>query len=150
MSKIIRTVAIVVVAILVVGGIAGGVAYWAVSRATNPGTEVSPEEKKVALQDLQQFFAGEFATNLADPDRSRFIQVEVYLLVKHVKSVEELKKVEVALKDLIVGILRSFTTQQVAGEEGKNRLAAEIARRTNEMLGNGLVEKVVFTNMVVQ
>lgn len=150
MGKMVRTVAIVVVAVLVVAGIAGGVAYWAVSKATTGGNEPAPEEKKIALKDLQQFAAGEFATNLADPDRSRYIQVEVYLLVKDSKDVEELKSIEVPIKDLIVGILRSFTTEQVAGEEGKNRLAAEIARRTNEMLGKNLVEKVVFTNMVVQ
>ena len=92
-----------------------------------------------------------FTVNLAD--QQSFLQTEVQLLLADTKVQEKLKAHMPEVRDAMIRLLSSKSAEELSQPEGKTKLAQEIEKQINEVLGakksNG-VKKVLFAAFIIQ
>jgi flagellar FliL protein len=76
-----------------------------------------------------------FVVNLADRDSDRYAQIGITLEFEDAKVADELKAFMPAVRNGILMILSHKTAADMLGREGKEQLAAEIAREVVRPLG---------------
>jgi flagellar FliL protein len=76
-----------------------------------------------------------FVVNLADRDSDRYAQIGVTLEIDDAKFAEEMKTYMPAIRNAVLMILSHKTAADMLGREGKEILAAEIAREAVRPLG---------------
>lgn len=147
--------------ILIVGVIfvlvAGGVAYWLLSASDETqDEEVAAEEEDDAHADsghpaiyekLEQF-----TVNLLGQDS--YLQTEVQLLVADTEVQQMIKQRMPEVRDTMIRLLSSKTTEELGEPEGKSMLADEIQQKLNELLGikkkSKGIKKVLFGSFIIQ
>ncbi len=146
-----KLVLIIVTAIVIFALISGAVfvgytvATKNVGKNTNGTSESNLLEKEATL-DLK-----EFLVNLRDEEKSKFVKANIFLGSdgKNKKLQKELTAKVPQIRDCINKILRTkkstdFTT------EGEALLKEEIIVKANELLNNGKIANVYFTDLIVQ
>jgi flagellar basal body-associated protein FliL len=147
----IALVASILVLALSVGGLAAYV-FFRQPAVTMAATEGVMSEKKGGSDEAD---AGaflklkNFVTDLADKDRLRYVDVSISLGLKDEKAVEEAKKIEPAIRDHILGQLRKMTSAELAGAQGKEKLAETLQKGLSELM-RGQLKAVYVTDLVVQ
>jgi len=132
--------------VLIAGGGAG--AWWLMR-----GTAAKAEEKEVSAEKRGLVPFETFLVNLADAGGTRFLKLNVQLVLA---SVEEGKKVEetpVLMAKLRSTILELLTEQQAPAlitAEGKQTLKKSIQEKSAEVLHDYKVIDVLFSEFVVQ
>ncbi len=94
-----------------------------------------------------------FLVNLADKESSRFLRVNMRLIVRSVKEAEDINKNEVKrtrLRAAILDLLTAQTAEPLLTQEGKNTLRSAIAKNSSDLLEPTHVLDVLFTDFVVQ
>ena len=153
---------LIVVGVLVLGGGVG--AYLLLSKPA--------AEKKAAHGDEEADAEGEgeddghgdeahppvyvkleaFTVNLADQES--YLQTEIQLLVADAKVGEKLNARLPEVRDAMIRLLSSKTAEELAQQEGKDKLASEIEKQINEVLGvkkkSKGVKKVLFGAFIIQ
>ncbi|MBP8271718.1 MAG: flagellar basal body-associated FliL family protein, partial [Sphaerotilus sp.] len=76
-----------------------------------------------------------FVVNLADRDSDRYAQIGITLEIDDAKFADEMKTYMPAIRNAILMILSHKTAADMLGREGKEMLAAEIAREAVRPLG---------------
>lgn len=76
-----------------------------------------------------------FVVNLADRDSDRYAQIGITLEIDDAKFADEMKAYMPAIRNAILMILSHKTAADMLGREGKETLAAEIAREAVRPLG---------------
>jgi len=76
-----------------------------------------------------------FVVNLADRDSDRYAQIGVTLEIDDAKFADEMKAYMPAIRNAILMILSHKTAADMLGREGKETLAAEIAREAVRPMG---------------
>ncbi|MEY2873514.1 MAG: hypothetical protein RLZZ373_885 [Pseudomonadota bacterium] len=76
-----------------------------------------------------------FVVNLADRDSDRYAQIGITLEIDDAKFAEEMKAYLPAIRNAILMILSHKTAADMLGREGKETLAAEIAREAVRPMG---------------
>lgn len=137
-----RWILILLAVLLVAGGAAGG-AFWMVRR--KPAVVQAAPEGTGPLYTI-----GELVTNLNEPNRRAYIQVEVAVEVQDQKVRKELETRAAQVKNEVLVILRARSMEHVQGAEGMRRLAEDLQARLNSLLPDAGVRKVYFTEFVVQ
>ncbi len=66
------------------------------------------------------------------------------------KTVRELERREPQIVDRIISIMREQTAQSISGAEGQEKLRTQLLESVNEVLGEGRIVQVWFTDLVVQ
>lgn len=146
-----KLVLIIVTAIVIFALITGAVfvGYTVATKQAgknNSGASESNLLEKEATLDLK-----EFLVNLSDEEKSKFVKVNIFLGSdgKNKKLQKELTAKVPQIRDCINKILRTkkstdFTT------EGEALLKEEIIVKANELLNNGKIANVYFTDLIVQ
>ncbi|NWG86606.1 MAG: flagellar basal body-associated protein FliL [Hydrogenophilaceae bacterium] len=139
-----------IAALVVLAG--GGVAVWLLMTPAEDGNKsaekvVKEEEHPPIYEKLETF-----TVNLAD--REHYLQVEVALKVSDPESQEKVKLYMPEVRDVLLRLLSSKTSEELAGQEGKDKLASEIQAQVNEVLrikerGKG-VKGVLFNSFIIQ
>lgn len=95
---------------------------------------------------------GTFTVNLSNNGVPgvRYVRTGVVLEVDSEKTVRELERREPQVKDRIISIIRLQTTESISGAEGQEQLRQSLLESVNELLPDGRVVQVWFTEMVVQ
>jgi len=137
-----------VVVFLLVGGGAAGFMIWkkkadeAAAAAAEEGGDdahAAPKAHKPAQRDHKlppAYMPLEpFVVNLADRDADRYAQIGVTLEIDDAKFAEEMKPYMPAIRNAVLMILSHKTAAELQGREGKEQLAAEIAREVVRPLG---------------
>lgn len=142
---------IAVVALVVIGGGVG--AFLLLSKpATEEGAkhgeeEHADEEHPPIYERLETF-----TVNLADQEG--YLQTEIQLLVEDAQVQEKLKTRMPEVRDALIRLLSSKTTEDLSHQEGKDKLAEEVRRQINEVLGakgkGKGVKKVLFAAFIIQ
>lgn len=104
------------------------------------GGSVLVEGKEVALP--------KFVTNLADTGGA--VDVTFVLVVRSEKDAAKVEKAKNQLRDAILGLLRTKRVAELTGPGGKDKLAESVATRVNDLLGSGMIAKVLVPDMVTQ
>jgi flagellar FliL protein len=89
-----------------------------------------------------------FVVNLADPNARRYLKV--VLDVEMTGNPELLEANMAKVRDSLLLLLSSKTSQELATLEGKITLRKEIVDRLNQALGQSKVARVYFTDFVIQ
>jgi flagellar FliL protein len=88
--------------------------------------------------------------NLSGDNGRRYIRLVMQLQVRGEKAKADLEKHLGPVRDRLIFLLSSKAFEDISTVQGKYQLQAEIGRNINEVLEDTLVEKVYFTDFVVQ
>ncbi|MGM0646523.1 MAG: flagellar basal body-associated FliL family protein [Thermodesulfobacteriota bacterium] len=109
------------------------------------GTSFDSKGKLGPLLDLE-----EFLVNIADGDQTRYLKASITVEATDKKTKEEMDKRIPQIRDVIIFHLGTKTFDQVRDLQGKKQLRAELTKRLNEVVDQRLVERIFFTEFVVQ
>ena len=124
------------------------------------GEEECVPKKKVKKVNVEEKFLttyyefpGNFTTNLRGS--KQFLQITVGVSTQYDEEVMvNVESHQLALRSEILTIMSEFSSEDIAGKEGKNNLAESLRDGINEVLvkveGFGGIENVHFTSFVVQ
>ena len=98
-------------------------------------------------------FPGDFTTNLKNS--KKFLQISVGVSTQYdEKVIEVVDQHQLSLRSVILSIISDFTVEDIAGSEGKNKLAQILLKGMNKKLDELKefpgIEGVYFTSFVVQ
>jgi flagellar FliL protein len=152
-----------IIILVVLLGVLGGGGYFAYTKffAADPDPEqpasaegettTAPEETTAELQGYEDLVTlPTFVVNLADPLGRRYLKLTMDVEVADAESAKKLADQEPKVRDAIILLLSSKTYQDLSTIEDKIVLKKEIVERLNQILGNGKVLRVYFTDMVIQ
>lgn len=91
-----------------------------------------------------------FLTNLADENQTSYIKVSISLELKAGTDPAEIKQYMPQIRNAVIMILNSKTTQDIKNPSGIVSLRHQIARSLNQVLGEGSVTGVYFNSYLVQ
>ena len=92
----------------------------------------------------------QFIVNLLSENGSRFLKTKIDLEQSDELLTPELDKKKALLRDIIIRTLSSKTYEEVSTAKGKDRLKDEIVGKLNEVLSDGYIKNIYFTDFVVQ
>lgn len=95
---------------------------------------------------------GEFLVNLAPGPGMvvRYARVKVVVEADRAEAVEQLRKRDPQVRDMVIGLLRSRRADELATQEGLEQVRRELAASLNRLVAKGRVVNVYFTDLVVQ
>ena len=113
--------------------------------------KITPEEEIFATTYYE--FPGNFTTNLKES--KKFLQISLGVSTQYDDQVmANVDSHQLALRSEILTIMSTFSTQDISGREGKQKLADSLKNGINDVLmkveGFGGVENVHFTSFVLQ
>ncbi len=154
---------IAVLAVVLIGGGAG--AYLLLSKpASEKKAKAGHGDEEAAADDEEDGGGHEdehppvyekletFTVNLADQES--YLQTEVQLVLADAKVQEKIKTRMPEVRDALIRLLSSKTAEELAQLEGKDKLAQEVQKAVNEVLGvkkkSKGVKKVLFAAFIIQ
>ncbi|MDQ0175814.1 flagellar basal body-associated protein FliL [Bacillus chungangensis] len=140
-NNVFTIIMVLVVAILLVGGIALAVVYT-MNNNNIPKKNPSIDEVLEASVDIE-----EITTNLASND---FIRISFKIQTDNKKAKKELEKRDFQVKNAIIEELSEMKSEELDGRSGKHKLEDTIKTRINELMENGEIVKVYITSHIVQ
>lgn len=90
-----------------------------------------------------------FLVNLAGSRGNKLAKVNLELEVENLKVQEEIEKRKPQIRDIIIIILSSKTYEDVTKKDGKEALREEIRDTINSFLTKGRIQRVFFTEFIV-
>jgi flagellar basal body-associated protein FliL len=145
-----KWVAIGVATLLLAGGSAGGFFWWRARVAAEPVAAGAHEEATLSAAGVVTLEP--FIVNLADTDGSRFLRVQLRLLVAGHREAKEIQENEVTVLRLRSAILELLSVQmadRLVSQDGKAALKKTIADRASSLTGVKVID-VLFSEFVVQ
>ncbi|HDD35656.1 MAG TPA: flagellar basal body protein FliL [Candidatus Desulfofervidus auxilii] len=91
-----------------------------------------------------------FVVNLLDEGGRRFLKVTIDLVVESEEVSKEVQERLPEIRDLIIMCLSDKSFNEISDQTGKMRLRKELRLKLNNLLKKGRVNKVLFTEFVVQ
>jgi len=126
---------------------AGGVASYFIFS----GGHGKEEKAKVEHQGAPVIFTMEpFIVNIYDGQELRYLRVKVEMEVSDEVTKTDLGGRQAQLRDTILVLLSAKTLLDVRDQQGKNQLRQEIFSAVSRLFQSGKVQKVYFTDFVVQ
>ncbi len=91
-----------------------------------------------------------FIINILDDDGTRYLKAAITLEANNEPVVEEINQRMPQIRDAILLLVGNKTFGELADLQGKLQLRSEIRERLNKILTGGRVQKIYFTEFVVQ
>ncbi len=91
-----------------------------------------------------------FVVNLLSESGSRFLKASMNLELSEEALAPEIEKKIPLIRDIVIRTLSSKTYEDVSTTKGKEQLKDELVTRINEVLRDGYVKNVFFTDFIVQ
>jgi flagellar FliL protein len=144
---------------------AGGAYFYVQSQLPAEGETAVPDAEEVAaskaklMEDAaaanvafkERVYSLEpFVVNVTGDGYSRYLKVKIDLEGESVLVKEEVGAHLPQVRDAIIGLLSSKQLSDITDLEGKTMLKDDIALRVNDLLAQGKVKSVLFTEFVVQ
>ncbi len=159
-GNMVLIIVIVLLVLLLVGG--GLAAYFLLSGsneaavdATAPQTKTMPT-KRITKRSTDYLTIGpmypmsQFIVNLLSENGTRFLKTTIDLEMDKPELSAELDKKKPLIRDIIIRVLSSKTFEEVSTMKGKSRLKDEIVSKINDVLADGQIKNIFFTDFVVQ
>ncbi len=158
-GKMLLVVIIVLILLVLVGG--GLAAFLLLSGS---GEEVSQQPQQVQMQKKRGSSARstnlltigpmypmeQFVVNLLSESGGRFLKTSLDIELENQEMSPEMDMKKPAIRDIIIRTLSSKTFEEIGTEKGKERLKDEMVEKINEILADGQIKNIFFTNFVVQ
>ncbi len=91
-----------------------------------------------------------FIINILDDNGTRYLKAAITLEMNSPAAVDETRLRMPQIQDAILLLVGNKTFGELADLHGKLQLRSELRERLNKILANGQVEKIYFTEFVVQ
>ncbi|MBF0558003.1 MAG: flagellar basal body-associated FliL family protein [Nitrospirae bacterium] len=111
-------------------------------------TSASEESKKTAA--TTTFQLEPFILNIPNRGAPKFLKICIVLDLVNVAMVETAKAKQAPMRDAIIGLMSSKSSEDFLSPEGKIQLKEELMIRINQILKEGAVKNVYFTELVMQ
>ncbi len=135
--------------VLIIGtGVLGAGAFVGWTYFSKDAQKVAVEKKVV--EKPQMYPMGPKVVNLLDNNGERYLKVDIQLEVSNLECITDLEQLKPKITDAVLVLLSSKNYKEIADFEGKQRLRDEIAMRLNSYLTRGRVQKVYFTEFIIQ
>lgn len=161
-SNIILIIIIVILIVFLLGG--GLLVYFLMSG--NDESSIEQAEQQVAQMSKKgptprersnDFFnvgpmypLDQFVVNLLSESGSRYLKMELNLELSSELLTVEIDQKKPLIRDIIIRTLTSKTYEDVSTAKGKERLKDEIVGKLNEIIRDGYIKNVFFTDFIVQ
>jgi flagellar FliL protein len=109
-----------------------------------------PKKEGAKVEEGVTFALDPFVVNLSDPTGTRFLKVSLQLELAGPAVSEKAKTKTPQMRDAIISLLTSKTSDALISPEGKLQLKDEINLRVNQILGENSVKNVYLTDFVMQ
>ena len=109
-----------------------------------------PESEETANLPGPIFDLETFIVNLVDDSGRRYLKTNINIELTTISLEEEIKQKMPLIQDAIIGLLSSKSYDDIADISGKLSLRTQIIKRLNDILTAGKIQKVYFTNFVIQ
>ncbi len=128
----------------------GGIAYFFLFGKKEEKKE--EQKPRLAEQEIGIMYKLEpaFIVNLADPEATVYARISITLELANQEVLQEVQKKEPVIRDAIIEIVSSKTSEDLRKPEGREQLKMEILKRINTILTKGGVRNVYFTEFVIQ
>jgi flagellar FliL protein len=159
-GSMILIIVVVLLVLLLVGG--GLVAYFLLSGNDAPVANTAQVQTK-SMQTTKRskrstdyltigpmYPMSQFIVNLLSENGSRFLKTTIDLEMDKTELSAELDKKKPLIRDIIIRTLSSKTFEEVSTMKGKDRLKDEIVNKVNEVLTDGQIKNIFFTDFIVQ
>lgn len=143
-----KKLALIGVIVAVFAAAAGG-AYFFMSRG-KAQQAAAEKEKPKEPKAKAVFHMNDITTNLADQGMRRYIMVDVALGVASEETAKQMEKDSAAVKDAVIGVLRSKRYDDVAGAAGMAALKKDLQVKVNQVLGSEEVKEIYFNKFVIE
>ncbi|MFW6386630.1 MAG: flagellar basal body-associated FliL family protein [Bacillota bacterium] len=130
---------------LIVILLAAGTSY-AIFTYLGPG---GPEEEEEAEDEGPSYSLGDFVVNLKGTEGYQYLQTSIVVRASNEEVVEELDDSSPQVRDAIINILGEQNISKIE-EDGNETVKNEIRTRLNDIINNGEVVDVWFTQFVIQ
>ena len=143
-SKLKLIIMAVVVLFIAVGGIYG---YSKFNKGKEKKAEISKTDKASIVLPLNSF-----VVNLMDKQGvgKRYLKITMELEVNKEEDKLLIENHNAQIRDTILLLLSSQSLKEINSMEGKLELKQALLSRMNQILGDGLVRRIYFTEFVVQ
>lgn len=160
-SKGSNLVLILVTVLLLVVLIIGGLVIFLLmgsSEEENNHEEVVKQEKvekpakkkQAESSDLGVIFPLDgFTVNLVSDSGSKYLKCKIELEQNIETLTPELEKKVTPIRDIIINLLSSKSVEEISTAKGKDRLKEEIVNKINEILNDGFIKNIYFTDFVI-
>jgi len=91
-----------------------------------------------------------FIINILDEEGTRYLKAAITLEANNELAVEEITQRMPQIRDAILLLVGNKTFSELADLQGKLQLRSELRERLNKILTGGRVQKIYFTEFVVQ
>lgn len=91
----------------------------------------------------------EIVVNLADPLKQKYIRLNFTLVLDTEKTQLEVEKRKAQIRDIVINICRTKTSEELREKEGNSNLRNEILTAINAILPEGKVLDIFFTDFIV-
>ena len=147
-SVLIIIIVAMLVLLLVVGGL---VAFLLLGNDESHDASMAQPQRNNDYANMGPIYPlDQFIVNLLSENGSRFLKTKIDLEQSDELLTPELDKKKALLRDIIIRTLSSKTYEEVSTAKGKDRLKDEIVGKLNEVLSDGYIKNIYFTDFVVQ
>ncbi|MEE4356268.1 MAG: flagellar basal body-associated FliL family protein [Desulfococcaceae bacterium] len=91
-----------------------------------------------------------FILNLADTNEQHFLRVKIHLETENMEVSEEVNKRLPQIRDYIISLIPTKTSEEILKAEGKEILRSEMLKGLNGFLHSGRITRLYFNDFVVQ
>jgi flagellar FliL protein len=92
----------------------------------------------------------QFIVNLMTQGGKRYLKATITLELSDEAMVSEIEKKHAVIRDILIGAMSSKTVEEISTSRGKNKLKEELIARVNEVLTDGYIKNMFFTDFVIQ
>lgn len=158
-SLVIIIIAVVLILLLAIGGVIGYLilggndqpAMVQDNQAQTQGGKNASLKRSTDYMNMGPVYPmDQFIVNLLSDSGSRFLKTRIDLELSTESLMPEIEKKKPLIRDIIIRTLSSKTFEEVSTMKGKDRLKDEIVDRINEVLADGHLKNIYFTDFVVQ
>jgi len=140
---------IVIIGMLVLFGAGGFIAWKKYFQIPEKKEEKKGDKKEDKIGPM--YSLKPFIVNLADKDSQKYLKLTIQIeMGNQPKLLKELNMRKPQLRDIIIGLLTMQTASDVASFKGKAFIRKEIINRINNVLSTGTINRVFFTEFVLQ
>ncbi|MBS3982310.1 MAG: flagellar basal body-associated FliL family protein [Dethiobacter sp.] len=138
---------LLLLAVMVLALLGGGLGFYAffVRANQDSGVNLPVKEEPLLIHGPQ-----DFTVNLSDRAQRRYLKATIALGYADESLSRELEQRSVQIRDMVIKVLRSFSTEDMATGEGVARLRAELIKNLNTLLASGEIKEIYFTDLLVQ
>jgi len=156
-------VLILIVVLLVVLLVGGGLAAFFLLGSDDEAmsqpqqsSQSAPAKRKASKRSSNYLTIGpmypmsQFVVNLLSESGGKYLKVALDIELGNAELAAEMDMKKSLIRDIIIRALSSKTFEEVSTMKGKDRLKDEIVNSINDVLADGQINNIFFTDFVVQ